>query len=115
MDTGLLSLRVVVGVFMMGHGAQKLFGWFHGHGPEGTGKMFDSLGYQPGPKMARLAGVTELSSGALFVFGLLSFAASAALIGLLIAATRAHRGRPIWVTEGGAEYPVVLATVGIAF
>jgi uncharacterized membrane protein YphA (DoxX/SURF4 family) len=32
MEVGLLVLRIVVGAFFIGHGCQKLFGWFGGHG-----------------------------------------------------------------------------------
>jgi len=37
-DTGLLALRVGVGGALAAHGAQKLFGWFGGYGPSGTGQ-----------------------------------------------------------------------------
>jgi putative oxidoreductase len=48
MATGLLLLRVVVGLALVGHGTQKLFGWFGGHGPRTTGTFFEMLGYRPG-------------------------------------------------------------------
>ena len=48
MDGGLLILWVVVGVALIGHGTQKLFGWFGGHGRRGTGAFFELLGYRPG-------------------------------------------------------------------
>ena len=37
MELGLLILRVVIGLTLAAHGAQKLFGWFGGHGIAGTG------------------------------------------------------------------------------
>jgi uncharacterized membrane protein YphA (DoxX/SURF4 family) len=40
-DAGLLILRVVVGVALVGHGTQKLFGWFGEHGQRGTGAFFE--------------------------------------------------------------------------
>lgn len=43
MSYGLLLLRIVVGAALFGHGAQKLFGWFGGHGPRGTGGFFGQL------------------------------------------------------------------------
>jgi len=67
MHVGLLILRVVVGLLLVGHGTQKLFGWFGGHGLEGTGQFFNNLGYRPGQPMAFLAGLGEavLREGAL--------------------------------------------------
>lgn len=48
MDSGILVLRVVFGLVMAAHGAQKLFGWFGGHGLAGVGGYFESLGFRPG-------------------------------------------------------------------
>ena len=47
MAIGLLILRVVVGALMIGHGTQKLFGWFGGGGVTGTAGMFDRVGLRP--------------------------------------------------------------------
>ena len=47
-----------MGFLFFGHGTQKLFGWFQGHGPEGTSGFFESLGYRPGKPMAIVAGLT---------------------------------------------------------
>jgi putative oxidoreductase len=98
-------------MLMMGHGAQKLFGSFGGHGPAGTGGFFESLGLTPGRQMAILAGVGEIVGGALLALGLLT-PLSAALLSavLLTAAWTAHRAAGIWVTEGGYEYNLVLIT-----
>ncbi|TME55298.1 MAG: DoxX family membrane protein, partial [Chloroflexi bacterium] len=57
MDAGLLLLRVVVGLLFVGHGTQKLFGWFGGGGIKGSQGYFQSLGYPPA--MAILAGMAE--------------------------------------------------------
>ena len=48
MDTGLAVLHIVVGLLFVGHGAQKLFGVFGGHGLEGTAGFFELLGLRPG-------------------------------------------------------------------
>ena len=37
MNAGLLLARGVFGLLMAAHGSQKLFGWFGGYGPQGTG------------------------------------------------------------------------------
>ena len=44
MDLGRTALRLVIGPLFVGHGTQKLFGWFGGHGLEGTGAFFEKLG-----------------------------------------------------------------------
>jgi putative oxidoreductase len=44
MTLGLLVLRIVVGALFVGHGAQKLLGFFGGHSLDGTGAFFESLG-----------------------------------------------------------------------
>ena len=41
MSFGLLILRLVVGLSLAAHGAQKLFGWFGGHGLAGTGQFLE--------------------------------------------------------------------------
>ena len=80
MELGLLVIRVVVGLLFVGHGTQKLFGWFGGHGLKGTAGFFDSLGMRPGKHQAFLAGLAEAGGGALLALGLLTPLASAALI-----------------------------------
>src|SRR4051794_41272804 len=57
MSYGLLLLRLFVGFAFFGHGTQKLFGWFGGHGPQGTGGFFTSIGFRSRARMAVLAGV----------------------------------------------------------
>ena len=54
-----LALRLPVAIIFMAHGAQKLFGWFGGHGLEGTGQWMASIGLEPGYLMALGAGSAE--------------------------------------------------------
>jgi putative oxidoreductase len=72
MSYGLLLLRVFVGASFFGHGTQKLFGWFGGYGPQGTGGFFASQGYRHEVRMAVLAGIAEASGGILLALGLLT-------------------------------------------
>jgi putative oxidoreductase len=72
MAYGLLLLRLFVGASFFGHGTQKLFGWFGGYGPQGTGGFFASQGYRHGVRMAVLAGIAEAGGGLLLAFGLLT-------------------------------------------
>jgi putative oxidoreductase len=113
----LLVVRGVVGGLFVGHGAQKLFGWFGGHGPKETGQFFDNVGVRPGRRTAIAAGAAEAGGGALLVAGLFTALAGAALSGVMITAIRhVHSGKGPWVTEGGYEYNLVLivAAVGLA-
>src|SRR5437870_811013 len=63
MSVGLLILRLVVGALFFGHGTQKLFGWFGGHGLDGTGGFFESLRYRNGREMALVAGLAHAGDG----------------------------------------------------
>jgi len=112
MDVGLLLLRVVVGAALIGHGTQKLFGWFGGPGRRGTGAFFEMLGYHPGTFFAMIAGLSEAGGGALLALGFLTPLAGASVVGVMLIAASSLRGRGPWVINGGWEYTVVLATVG---
>jgi putative oxidoreductase len=72
MDLALLGLRLVVGLTLAAHGGQKLFGWFGGHGIEGTGASYEGIGLRPGRLNALLAGMAESSGGLLIALGLLT-------------------------------------------
>jgi putative oxidoreductase len=109
MELGLLVLRVVVGALFFGHGTQKLFGWFGGHGPAGTAGFFESLGMKPGRPMAYAAGACEALGGLLLALGLFVPAAAAMLIAvMLVAIWTVHRVNGLWVTDQGYEYNLVL-------
>ena len=101
------SLRAVLGGLLAGHGAQKLFGSFNGPGLEGTSGFMEMLGLRPGRPWAVLAGLSEFGGGVLTVLGLLNPLGPLGVIGSMAMATAtAHKGKPVWVTEGGAELPV---------
>ena len=113
-DLGLLMLRLGLGGLMIGHGAQKLFGWWHGHGLEGTGQMMEKLELRPGRSWATLAGASELVGGGLTALGALNPLGPLAILGSMAMATaKAHAGRPIWATEGGAELPLTNSIIAL--
>lgn len=115
MNFGLLVLRVVVGALFIGHGTQKLFGWFGGSGPEGTGQFFHSLGFRPGRRMAILGGTAEAGSGSLLLLGFLTPLAAAGIIGVMMTASMsAHAGKGVWNSNGGYELPLAFGTAATA-
>ncbi|MFD4916072.1 DoxX family membrane protein [Streptomyces virginiae] len=111
-DTGLLLLRLVLGLTMAAHGAQKLFGWFGGGGISGTGQFFTASGYPAGDAMAVLAGLTETLGGLGLALGLLTPLAGAAIVGTLINAIAVH-GADSFFAPKGIEYELLL-TAGAA-
>jgi putative oxidoreductase len=109
MKLGLTLFRAVIGATMFAHGAQKLFGWFGGHGLEATGQAFDSMGLKPGKRTALAAGASEAGGGALLATGFLTPLGSAATIGVMSQAIRTvHKEKGFFVTEGGYEYNLAL-------
>jgi putative oxidoreductase len=115
MDLGLLALRVVVGLLFVGHGTQKLMGWFGGGGIEGTGAHFETLGYRPGRAWAALGGLAEACGGTALALGFLTPLGSLAIIAMMTnAIASVHAPNGPWVQNGGYEYPLVLIAVAAA-
>jgi putative oxidoreductase len=113
MDIALLIVRVVAGLLFAGHGAQKLFGWFGGHGREGTGQFFEStLGLRPGRLHATAAGFNEFAGGLLLAAGLLTPVAAALIIATMTAAViTVHAKNGPWASDQGWELNVLYALI----
>jgi putative oxidoreductase len=112
MSYGILLLRVVVGLAFFGHGTQKLFGWFGGYGPQGTGGFFASKGYRAGVLMAVMAGLAEAGGGTLLALGFLTpFAGALLAIVMLnaIGSVTFKRGFML-----GSELEIAYLTVAVA-
>jgi putative oxidoreductase len=115
MDVAMLVLRGVVGALFVGHGSQKICGWFGGRGLKGTASFFESVGLAPGLPLAVLAGLSELAGGLLLGFGLFVPVAAMLLISVMTAAIAAvHWKNGVWNQDGGFEFPLVLVTVAFA-
>ena len=109
MGLGTTLIRGVVGPLFVGHGTQKLFGWFGGHGIEGTGGYFESIGLKPGRQHATTAGAVETAGGLLLTLGALTPIAASMISGSMVTAIRkAHADKGPWVTNGGYEYNLVV-------
>ena len=98
-DLARLLVRLVVGGLVAGHGAQKLFGWFGGPGPEGTAGMMEQLELRPPRQWALLAGISEFAGGILTALGALNPLGPLGIIGSMTMATNpripTHRGSRI--------------------
>ncbi|MEV4924173.1 DoxX family protein [Streptomyces roseoverticillatus] len=81
---GVLLLRLMLGIIMVAHGTQKLFGWFDGPGLDGTAKGFEAWGYPVPKAMAVIAGLSEALGGAGLFLGLLTPLAAAAVLGTMV-------------------------------
>jgi putative oxidoreductase len=116
LDLGFLFARIAIGLLMAAHGAQKLFGWFGGHGLEGTGAFFGQLGFNPGRRFATLAGLTELTSGTLIALGLLGPIGPTLLLSVMIvAAISVHWQNGLFATGNGIELPLLYSIAAIRF
>jgi putative oxidoreductase len=109
MNLGRLIARGVIGGLFVGHGTQKLFGWFDGPGRQGTASMMEKLEMRPGPRNALAVGAAETLSGALLALGALTPVAASLVTGTMITAIRkVHYTKGVWNTAGGYEYNLVL-------
>jgi len=116
MKLGKLALRVTVGSLFIGHGTQKLRGWFGGPNLEGTDAMMESLDLRPARRNTLAAGISETGGGALLAAGLATPAAAAALTGTMITAIRkVHLGNGMWNASGGYEFNLVMIAAALSF
>jgi putative oxidoreductase len=115
MEIGLLIMRIIVGVPLAAHGAQKLFGMFGGHGFGQTSGMFESMGFRPGKLLAALAGLGEIGGGLALALGLLTPLAAAVIVATMVVAVwGVHLKKGFFAQNGGYEYPLILGAVAAA-
>jgi len=114
MSYGILLLRVVVGGTLFAHGAQKLFGWWGGGGPTGTGGFFGGLRFRAPVAMAVLAGLGE-TAGLAFALGFLTpLAALGMATVMLVAIWAVHWPNGFFSSNGGFEFPLAVAGAVVA-
>lgn len=118
MDAALLFVRLVVGLSLAAHGAQKLFGWFGGYGLAGTGGFFENLGFRPGRVFAFFAGAGEVGGGLLMALGLGGALGPATIVlVMLVAIFTVHISKGFFITNGGWELnsAYIAGAVAIAY
>jgi putative oxidoreductase len=109
MKLGALALRAVIGPLFVGHGTQKLFGWFGGPGMDGVSGMMENLQLHPPRRHATMVALGETVGGALLTLGALTPLATTMLTSTMVTAIRkVHAANGVWNTGGGYEYNAVL-------
>jgi putative oxidoreductase len=118
MDIAFLIIRLVIGLGLAAHGAQKLFGWFGGYGIAGTGTYFEGLGFRPGNLFALAAGLGEFGAGLLMFLGLGGALGPAlAIMVMLVAILTVHITQGFFTSGNGWEMPAlyICGALAIAF
>jgi len=114
MNIALLIFRVVIGLTLAGHGAQKLFGWFGGPGPVRMRQGFEKQGFKPGWFWVSLAIVGELGGGLSLALGFFTPLGAAGIFGAMVMAARSHWKKGFFLQKGGYEYTLTLASASLA-
>ncbi|WND01416.1 DoxX family protein [Temperatibacter marinus] len=108
--------RFIAGLFLVPHGAQKLFGWFGGAGLEATGLFFENqLGFSEGLTIAFSVGFIEFFAGIALAVGLFTRVSALGATILLLVASTIHLDAGFFWTNGGFEYPILWAAVTTSF
>lgn len=119
-DLGLLLLRLTLGTIFFAHGAQKVLGWYGGHGLKATsGFMKQAMGI-PTP-LTYLASFTEFLGGIGVILGVFTqIAAFGFAVTMLVAALKIHRKNGFWMNWGstankgeGYEYNLALFAMAL--
>jgi len=109
-------VRATIGLTLVPHGAQKLFGWFGGGGIAGTAQGFEGMGFQPGVFWAVVAGLVEFVGGLMLAAGFLTrLVAAIVFVFLMVTVIAVHWPAGFFWTNGGFEYPLLWALVALAF
>ncbi|MER5706909.1 DoxX family membrane protein [Streptomyces sp. NPDC002122] len=114
MDTGILILRLLVGLLVAGHGVQKISSHLGGKGLEGGTEEFRADGFRGGALTALAAGGGQIGSGLLLAAGLLTPLAATGVIGVMTVALTVKWRHGLWVQNDGYEYPLVLVGTAAA-
>lgn len=113
---GLLIARVVIGLTLAAHGAQKLFGWFGGSGFSKQVNGMKGQGYKPAWLWAFFACLGEVGGGLSLAAGLLTPLGAAGIVGAMVMAiAKVHWKNGFWNGKRGIEFPLALLAVAVEF
>jgi putative oxidoreductase len=105
-NAALLIARLILGLGLAAHGAQKLFGSFGGPGPKGMEGFMASMNLRPPMLMGLAAGLGEFGGGLLIALGFLGgLGPGLLLVVMLTASLTVHWGKGFFTAGGGWELP----------
>lgn len=114
-DLALTLIRVVAGLVIAAHGAQKVFGVFGGPGLVKWHGAVRSMGFAQPRVIGTLAAFAELFGGLALALGLYTpIVAALVAVDLIVAIVKAHWTKGFFVQKGGYEYVLVLLAVTCA-
>jgi putative oxidoreductase len=114
-DLALAIARVVVGLVVAAHGAQKALGVWGGPGIEGWKAGMTRMGMRPPTFWGYVSAYTELAGGIVLALGLLVPVVAALItLQMAVAMQRAHWAKGFFNSKGGIEFPLTLAVVAAA-
>ncbi len=109
------ALRIGLGLILIPHGCQKLFGWFGGAGLAKFATIFENIGYKPGLFWVIVVGLTEALGGLLLAVGLFTRVAALAILIFMINAIYVTSAKGFFWTAGGFEYSLLIGLVALYF
>jgi putative oxidoreductase len=117
-DATLTFMRLMLGLVIFPHGAQKLLGWFGGYGFSGTMGFFTTQMHIPAP-LAFLAICAEFFGSLGLIFGFLTrIAAFGIAMNMLVAVLMVHRHIGFFMNwygnQKGEGYEYHLLTLAVA-
>lgn len=115
LDLGLLLLRLMLGVTMVAHGSQKVFGLFDGPGIGGFAQSLAGMGFSSTTLLAWVTGFSELVGGLLLALGLFTPLGAAAILGVTANIVYLKFGSGFFTgPKSGFEYELLLGVVALA-
>ncbi|MGV7219900.1 MAG: DoxX family protein [Nitrospinales bacterium] len=113
--SGMLFIRLALGVVFVGHGLQKLFGLFGGSGLSGTINFMEDMGLFPATMWGILLAFAELFGGLFALIGFYSRWAGLILsIVMGTAVFMVHIQNGLFLSNRGFEYAGSLLCMAIA-
>ena len=109
---GLLILRLVVGLILAAHGAQKLIGWWGGPGIAGWIGAMNRMRIRPAFAWGWMSALSELLGGLAVAAGFLSPLGNLAIAAAMrVAVALVPWPKGFWNTKGGVEFNLLIIGV----